>query len=273
VNRLLIILATSFILSACNSSDDENSIRAFEVAAYREMNATVSDSTLTGTWVASWDIQRNRSNQQYVSVPESLPSKRLEILIIRQVAEELEISYCGGDFDSVTVENSRLVSAHKEADILDNKSMTWSYSRSNTVSLGAGSYDEDLTVDIEFIKISDSVNSFGDVSFNWSDVSGVNTSDIQCAAIERFDGGNERIYLANEHGLRFLISNFIDPTTYDAYIKDENHSGGIANSLSLGEQDFSYSVSGPLSYGLNYQASNYQGLSVVGDITLSLEFE
>jgi hypothetical protein len=273
-SRYLIISICSIFLTACGAEDSSKSspsLASFDLTPYRNSNENVSNSSLEGTWIASWSIKQERSDVINASVVPKVESNRLETFVIRPSGEGFERSYCGGGFDPITINGNDFITAHSEAKVAN-----FSYMQSSLVETGkvqlspVASYKETVTLNIEYIKISDKFKSFGTLKQNWSDTDVIIERDIYCSNIDNLEEGYRSVFIASDNEMLFKISNFIDPSSFDAFIKDPDHDGQIANRLTLGKQSFYFSVDDPASYIFNYSAENFNGLAVTGQVTLNI---
>lgn len=270
-------LALSFILLAACGADDSSStspsVTSFDFAPYRTSNENVSATSLEGTWVASIHIKRERSDAINASVTPKIESNRLETFVIRPATDGIEMSYCGGGFDAITITGDEFSTENVQANIINFSSMEANKTATGRVSLSpVASYTETITLTAEYIKVSDQYESFGSINQNWSDTDVVIERDVYCSSIKNLEGGYRSIFIASDNDLIFKVSDTIDPTSYDAYIKDPDHDGLIANRLTLGEQSFSFSVYGPNEYIFDYSAESLSGLSVTGQVSISIPF-
>ncbi len=272
--RQLILALSSILLAACGADDSSNtssSLISFDFSSYRSSNESVSNTSLEGTWVASIHIKRERSDAINASVTPKTESNRLETFVIRPAAEGFEMSYCGGGFDAITITGDEFSTENVQAKIIDFSSMEANITATGRVQLSSvASYKETITLTSEYIKVSDQYESFGSLNQNWSDTDLIIERDVYCSSIENLEGGYRSIFIASDNDLIFKVSDTIDPTSYDAYIKDPDHDGLIANRLTLGEQYFSFSVDGPSEYIFDYSAESLSGLSITGLVSISI---
>lgn len=272
--RQLTLALSFFLLAACGADDSSNissSVSSFDLAPYRASNKNVSVTSLEGTWVASIHVKRERSDAINASVPTNFESNSLDTFIIRPATKGVEMSYFGGGFDAITITGTEFSTENIQANIIDFSSMEVNRSATGIVQLSpVASYKETVTLIAEFIKVSDEYNSFGSLNQNWSDTDLIIERDVYYSSIENLEGGYRSIIIGSDNDLLFKVSDTIDATSYDAFIKDPDHDGLIANRLTIGEQGFSFSVDGPNEYMFDYSAESLNGLSVTGQVSVSI---
>lgn len=270
--KFVVVLSIAVLLTGCgsggSSSSSSSSVQSFDTSSYEANSANTSLESMTGTWVGIHSITRARSDAVNASVTPSLNSNKLEVVVIRPKGDKLEMSLCGVGFENITVTANTLDSQYRSLQVTDARTMTDSGVATKTVRLGLGSYKQTTRYSIDYIKVSDSYLPFGTLSQNWSDTEGDFVHDIYCSSIEHFEGGYRTVSLFGDSEMKFFMSDLSGPDQYDAYITDSNHVDGISNYLTLGEQNFSFSVHGPEQFLLNYSATSIYGLSVAGQASL-----
>lgn len=269
--KITAFFTISILLTGCGGgSSSSSSVKSFDTSSYTERSSNTSPESMTGTWIGVHTIIRERTDAINASVTPNFNSKILEMAVIRPNEEKLEMSLCGVGFEEITVSDNSLVSNYRLLKVTNARSMTDSGSSQKTIRLGLGSYKETTSYTIDYVKVSDSYTPFGTLTMNWSDTTGDTQREIYCSTVERYDDGYQTVSLTGDTGVYFFMSELSGPGQYDAYISDKNHAGAISNYLTLGEQNFSFSVNGPEQFLLNYNATNLSGLSVSGQASFAL---
>lgn len=280
MKRHTLILVASALLAACGGSSDTNSSRepieisSFTIDPYVEKSSTLTTDSIVGRWVTIMDIERFRYDLINASLKnKQLNSNVLRAFVIRPAENDTgyEISNCQGSFEPLLVSEDSIASDHYYALLDTNSHMLFSLNETRYVALsGAAGYTEDLTVTSDYRRVSDSIESFGSMSFNWSDSGYNNSLDVYCANIERYPEGNVSINFSSDDKSTVQIFNFINAPFYDAYISEFSHKGKITNIFGLGEQDFNFYENTAESIQVEYSATSSTGLSVVGQATINL---
>ena len=273
MKSLALIFTLPLLLAGCGSSDSNSNNRpkGFELSSFYESNQLTSQDSLQGTWIASKEITRTRSNQINTEVPEVVNSSALEVFVIRPTETGYERSNCNGEFENIYASGTSFISQSDNAIIVDNSNMNGSKTTSNTVYLSSfSSYFEVTSIQAEFVKVSDTFQTFGSITQNWSDQNSVITRDVFCSRVENLPESKRNITLSGNKEFFFHISDVIDPSRFNANITDIDHTSYIRNFLTFGEQDYSVYEETENTFKFNYYAENISGLSVTGNASINI---
>lgn len=275
---LPLFLISCLALTGCGASDGDSANDDpvyFDITPYREASAALTTQSLTGTWVGVVNIESKRRNMVNADVKERVARSRLEAFVLRSGAEgKLELSYCDGGFESITLTATELTSEHRILSRKSNRYMTYESSGSRRVILPGGyaSYIEDVTFDVEFYRVSDSTDAIGTITKNWSDESGESSADIFCATVENYPEDLQVVTASSDdNDTVFMVSEYV---TYApvAVVGDATHAedNTLVNIPGLGDQSFSFSQYGPDEWLYDFSITNSSGLTVTGQVALDL---
>ncbi|MCA6059097.1 hypothetical protein HUF18_04855 [Thalassolituus sp. ST750PaO-4] len=279
---LSLAIVSVSLLTACGGagdSSDSSGVERFNPAPYIAASEQLNGSGYAGSWVGVVNIRRERTNMVNVEISKIAESSRLESLIIRNKSAEAgggwEMANCAGGFDPMNITIGKIVTEHgdtgREFLIETTRHLTYKASGFRTVGLSPVSYyQENVTVELDFYKVSDDADSLGSVSLNWSDTEGDSTSAIHCALIENKTGGYRTVALSHENDLQLYVAEAVIPPSVEAYVGQNGHTGEIVNRFTLGEQNVQFSEEGPDVWRYNYSVTASNGLGASGQVVLDL---
>jgi hypothetical protein len=282
VKSLSLAVVSALLLTACGGagdSSDSSGVERFNPAPYIAASEQLNGSGYAGSWIGVVNIRRERTKMVNVEVSKIAESSRLESLIIRNRSAEAgggwEMANCAGGFDPMNITIGKIVTEHEEAGreflIETTRHLTYKASGFRTVPLSSVSYyQENVTIELDFYKVSDDADSLGSVSLNWSDTEGDSTSAIHCALIENQSGGHRMVALSHEDDLKLFVAEAVTPPALEAYVAQNGHTGEIVNRFTLGEQNVQFSEEGPDVWRYNYSVTASNGLGASGQVVLDL---
>lgn len=273
MKSLALIFTLPLLLAGCGSSDSNSNNRpkGFELSSFYESNQLTSQDSLQGTWIASKEITRTRSNQINTEVPEVVNSSALEVFVIRPTETGYERSNCNGEFENIYASGTSFISQSDNASIVNNSNMNGSKTASQTINLSSfSSYFEVTTTQTEFIKVSDAYQTFGSITQNWSDRDSVITRDVFCSRVENLPESKRNITLSGNKEFFFYMSDVIDPARFNAYIFDIDHTSNIKNLLTFGEQHYSVYEETENTFKFEYFANSMSGVGILGNAVINI---
>ena len=282
MKSLSLAVVSALLLTACGGADDSSDssgVERFDPAPYIAASEQLNGSGYAGSWVGVVNIRYERTKKVNVEISDVVESSRLEALIIRNRSAEAgggwEMANCNGGFDPMNITIGKIVTerenAGREFAIETARHLSFKTGGFRTVPLSAVSYyQENVTVELDFYKVSDDADSLGSVSFNWSDTEGDSTSAIHCAVIENQSGGHRTVALSHDNDMQIYVTEAVIPFSTEAYIAQDGHEGEIINRLTMGEQSLQFSQEGPDVWRYNYSVTASNGLGASGQVVLDL---
>ena len=219
---------------APTKADPRQYLETFNIGDYDALTANVSNKSIAGTWVAVWDIDKERSNIKSAPlVSPRLISSRLEMVVVRAKGEGYEVANCHGEgFEAAKLNNGKLTTASRSLNVLSNRGMAYNDVVSKKVNLTPmygmdyeRSYEEKATYKVHYIKVSDATGPIGSFTQNWNTSTESVSKDVYCGMIDNLNDGLKRIRLGSDDGMQFVTSQSIDPEVPTALISEPTFKG------------------------------------------------
>lgn len=273
INKKAGLLVGALLVGCGGGSGGGSSIdlERYTLNPYTAANASVSNASITGTWVVVWSIINRAKGLDGAKVErETTHISRKEFVVVRSGDDGLEIATCANGFNLLNLEDNYWTTSGGSVLVID---------KNNTrLSEGAVSaeYYADLVDDgratfsteyrATYYKISDATGPLGGITWNWSDQEGTESDNIYCAGVNRIEGGAQRLSLGTESGTLLSIGDSIEVGIPDARFQDRTGTGYKAIELMLGVGDSSFSVYDETDFGFSFNDVSIEG----GDKSITL---
>lgn len=266
-------------LSGCGGSgsgSEDNEPEYFDLAPYQAASEQLTTKNLVGTWAGVVNIESRRRDMVNIEVNKRSVISMLEVLVLRRNPDSnsLEIAYCGGGFDLINLTGTEVSTDHRILTRQTSRYLTYAVSGSRRVMLpgGIASYVEDVTIDLQLYRVSDSTGPIGSMTTSWSDRSGTISSDIYCATIENHAGGLRVVTASSDSKAPFLFISD-DPENFGAtaIVSDRSRTNDtvLVNLPATGEHTLSFVREDAGDWMYNFHAVNENGLVVTGYVGLN----